>query len=268
MDFILKIAAKFLGASWRTSLLGILTILGAVGNYGTALLDNDPATVADWKTTSAVVAVGLGLLAARDNKVSSEEAKGNGGNFPGGIVKILVLGGGLLLTSRHPSVAQDTTILNAVPPATIAETAAALPGNWFVDGFKAASSYLGTYGEQRAGVGGTIASLKDGEFDAVLIQQVSLPPLTTNLKGWKLEHSFGLVHTTTFSGEQNHEGVGLGISWRLLKIKPVAGVSLPTIGDLSELRLGLSISSDVDKAIDRIFGSRWTVCAVTAGWSF
>ncbi len=43
-----------------------------VGTAGTALLDNDPSTMPDWTSLMQAVA-GLGLMAARDNKVSSED---------------------------------------------------------------------------------------------------------------------------------------------------------------------------------------------------
>lgn len=60
--------------SWRTSLMGVLAIIGAVVSAATALLDGDPLTQPDWATLSAVVATSLGLLHARDNKVSSVKA--------------------------------------------------------------------------------------------------------------------------------------------------------------------------------------------------
>jgi hypothetical protein len=60
--------------SWRTSLFGVggvVTIIGATLN---ALFDGDPATVVDWVTVCAGLAPAIGLLFARDNKVSSEQA--------------------------------------------------------------------------------------------------------------------------------------------------------------------------------------------------
>jgi hypothetical protein len=38
------------------------------------MFDNNPATVADWGAVVAAVIAGIGLLAARDNGVSSEDA--------------------------------------------------------------------------------------------------------------------------------------------------------------------------------------------------
>lgn len=60
--------------SWRTTLAGIGAILVAVGSAVTAIFDNDPATVADWGAVTAAVIAGIGLIMARDNKVSSEQA--------------------------------------------------------------------------------------------------------------------------------------------------------------------------------------------------
>lgn len=235
---------------------------------------------AGWWTQNAMLDILLlsGGAATLRSAINTAKDEGpNGGNQgkidSGGVgagnTKIPAIIFALFLPLCAPVWAQDATGGNPAPMGgTLTEAATTMPGNWFVEGFKAVSGYIAEYGEQRAGVGGTLDALSRGEFDTVLIQQISLPPLTTNLKGWELQHSLGAVHTTTFSGERMHEGIGLGISWRLIKIKPVAGVSLPTIGDLSELRLGLSISPDVDKAIDGKFGSRWTVCAITAGWGF
>lgn len=62
-----------LRGSWRTSVLGILTLLGSIVTFGQALLDGDPATVPDFDAIVAALA-GIGLIFARDNKVSSEEA--------------------------------------------------------------------------------------------------------------------------------------------------------------------------------------------------
>ena len=60
--------------SWKTSAAGIGAILVAVGSALSSMFDNDPATVADWGAVVAAVIAGIGLLAARDNGVSSEDA--------------------------------------------------------------------------------------------------------------------------------------------------------------------------------------------------
>ena len=39
-----------------------------------AMLDDDPSTVADWGGVVGLVLAGVGLFAARDNGVSSEDA--------------------------------------------------------------------------------------------------------------------------------------------------------------------------------------------------
>lgn len=65
---------KFLKGSWRTTACGVFLILGAIGNAGSALLDDDPKTNVDFKATGAVILGGVALIAARDNKVSSEQA--------------------------------------------------------------------------------------------------------------------------------------------------------------------------------------------------
>ncbi len=60
--------------SWRTTVTGILTILVAVAAAGKAFFDGDPSTVPNWEAVIAAVIAGVGLISARDNKVSSEEA--------------------------------------------------------------------------------------------------------------------------------------------------------------------------------------------------
>lgn len=60
--------------SWQTSALGAGTFLTLLGTNLTAQFDADPATVADWGIVVAGLFMFLGLLKARDNNVSSEEA--------------------------------------------------------------------------------------------------------------------------------------------------------------------------------------------------
>jgi hypothetical protein len=60
--------------SWRTTTAGIASIVAAVATALVAITDNDPLTVPDWGALGGLLALGLGLVAARDNKVSSEEA--------------------------------------------------------------------------------------------------------------------------------------------------------------------------------------------------
>jgi hypothetical protein len=60
--------------SWKTTVAGVLTALLPVLNAVSAFLDNDPLTIPDWGLAIAAVTAGLGLIFARDNGVSSEEA--------------------------------------------------------------------------------------------------------------------------------------------------------------------------------------------------
>lgn len=61
-------------ASWRTSGAGIAAIVTALAGAASVLLDADPATVPDWTAIVAAVMAGLGLLFARDDKVTSEQS--------------------------------------------------------------------------------------------------------------------------------------------------------------------------------------------------
>jgi hypothetical protein len=60
--------------SWKTSTTGIVAVLAALANAASLLLDDNPATVPDWTATIAAISAGLGLIFARDNKVTSEQA--------------------------------------------------------------------------------------------------------------------------------------------------------------------------------------------------
>ena len=70
-----------LGASWRTSTGGLSAMLVAVGvilKQVVAAIDGDPSTVANVDAAivaAGVIAHGLGLWNARDDKVSSEQAQ-------------------------------------------------------------------------------------------------------------------------------------------------------------------------------------------------
>lgn len=59
--------------SWRTTTLGIIAIITALGGAASALLDDKPETVPDWAAVVAAVTAGAGLIAARDNSVTSQQ---------------------------------------------------------------------------------------------------------------------------------------------------------------------------------------------------
>lgn len=60
--------------SWRTTTAGIAAIVAAVATALVALFDADPLSTPDWGAVAAAFIAGVGLLAARDNKVTSEAA--------------------------------------------------------------------------------------------------------------------------------------------------------------------------------------------------
>lgn len=64
--------------SWRTTTTGALAIVASLIPAAIALLDGDPSTVVDWNAIGIVVMgllTGGGLMAARDNKVTSQNVK-------------------------------------------------------------------------------------------------------------------------------------------------------------------------------------------------
>ena len=58
--------------SWKTTVLGIMSILTAVFVALTAMLDADPSTVPDWSIVVAAGTAGIGMILARDNDKTSE----------------------------------------------------------------------------------------------------------------------------------------------------------------------------------------------------
>ena len=58
--------------SWKTTGLGIVTILMAIAGAAKMLLDGDAATTPDWNAVIAAVIAGFGLIIARDNNRTSE----------------------------------------------------------------------------------------------------------------------------------------------------------------------------------------------------
>jgi hypothetical protein len=59
--------------SWRTTTTGILAIVVAIAGAVKAELDGDVTTTADWGAVAAAIIAGIGLIAARDNRVSSQD---------------------------------------------------------------------------------------------------------------------------------------------------------------------------------------------------
>jgi hypothetical protein len=54
-------------ASWRTTALGILMILGALVAVAKPLIDGDPATNPDFGLAFTTIMGGIGLIAAKDH---------------------------------------------------------------------------------------------------------------------------------------------------------------------------------------------------------
>jgi len=60
--------------SWKTTLFGAGGIATVLFSAVAALLDGDPATNPDWNLVLGAVLPAIGLLFARDNNVTSEQA--------------------------------------------------------------------------------------------------------------------------------------------------------------------------------------------------
>ena len=61
--------------SWKTTVCGILAAVAAgITLVAIPMLDEDPATAANWGAFGATLAAAIGLLFARDNNKTSEDA--------------------------------------------------------------------------------------------------------------------------------------------------------------------------------------------------
>jgi uncharacterized membrane protein len=60
--------------SWKTTAAGIAAIVAAVALAISHQFDTDPATVADWSAVITALTAGVGLVLARDNDRTSEQA--------------------------------------------------------------------------------------------------------------------------------------------------------------------------------------------------
>lgn len=57
--------------SWKTTITGVIAIITAICGAVTGIVNGTPV---DWTTVIAAVVSGVGLIAARDNAVTSEAA--------------------------------------------------------------------------------------------------------------------------------------------------------------------------------------------------
>lgn len=60
--------------SRKTTIAGILTVLGVVFSAIGLMMDGDPATNPDWMAVAAAVVAGFGLIFARDADKSSQDS--------------------------------------------------------------------------------------------------------------------------------------------------------------------------------------------------
>jgi hypothetical protein len=65
----------FLGASWRTSLSGLIAGFTVLAGQIQTLLDNDPSTNPEYTIVVGTISAMIAVLQVRDNNVTSEQAK-------------------------------------------------------------------------------------------------------------------------------------------------------------------------------------------------
>ena len=62
-------------SSWKTTVMGICTILSILSGVAIAFLDGNAATNPDWTTAVAGLTTAAGLIFARDNNKTSEDVR-------------------------------------------------------------------------------------------------------------------------------------------------------------------------------------------------
>jgi hypothetical protein len=62
--------------SWRTTLFGVLGIVGAIVSAVMALIDGNPATNPNWELTFSAIMAGVAAIFAKDAKVSNAPSPG------------------------------------------------------------------------------------------------------------------------------------------------------------------------------------------------
>ena len=60
--------------SWRTTSVALTSLIAAMFEAASTLLDTNPETNPDWALIGGLAVVGWGFLSARDDKVTSEQA--------------------------------------------------------------------------------------------------------------------------------------------------------------------------------------------------
>lgn len=64
---------NLLGPSWKTTLTGVIAVLSSITHIADSMLNNKPV---DWTVAMTGIMTGIGLIFARDNRVSTEQALG------------------------------------------------------------------------------------------------------------------------------------------------------------------------------------------------
>lgn len=82
---------NLLGASWRTTALGLCTILTALSKAAVSWLDGDPTTNMPPGELMVQMVIGFGFMLARDNKTTSEQVQTQGGGLSNSGVKLMCL---------------------------------------------------------------------------------------------------------------------------------------------------------------------------------
>lgn len=70
----MSVFSTVMGSAWRLKIFAVGAIFTIVGDVAKAIFDNDPATVVNWDIQIPAFLTAIGLLLARNNTTTSEQA--------------------------------------------------------------------------------------------------------------------------------------------------------------------------------------------------
>jgi hypothetical protein len=132
-------------------------------------------------------------------------------------------------------------------------------GNWFTD----ALNWIQANGEASMGVG-----IPLGKFKADAIKPTAVQHLTLcRYEYVGIEWSPGIEASQYLNGDPL-VGVGVGVSWKLLKVGQLSDLRFPLFRAFSELRGTISLTLGADDLFDGKVNGRSAMLCASLGWKF
>lgn len=215
----------------------------------------------------------LGLAAAQTPDVQTGTTFNGPSRVLPCIALFLVLSGSLYAQTSAPVVPTPPAVTNAAPVPLVIDLLALVPRlvvtpapaqSFIKTQLEAGIQYVGSNGQQRAGMGCTLD--QPGQLSPALITQLNVPALNHRLFG-AIDCTPGPALSTLFSPGKTHMGLGIGDSFEF-NAAWLARLNNPIFHDMSHIQSGFSIAPDADKAIAGRLALKTTVATISAGWKF